>query len=155
MAKDNTEHSGHEHHDHSNCNHNHEEIQEDYMKLQMLGQQLTQTQKQIQSIEEHIVEMNRVKEALDDIKAAKPGVEILVPLSSGIFVKAKLVDNNEVTVNVGSGVASTKSIEDTKALIDEQLDDLTSVSQNLMQEFQTMSLQAKLLQENIQKHNCE
>ena len=53
------------------------------------------------------------EQALDDLKTTKTGTEILVPMASGIFIKAELKDNKELAINVGADTVVKKNIEET------------------------------------------
>ncbi|MEA3430947.1 MAG: prefoldin subunit alpha [Nanoarchaeota archaeon] len=130
---------------------NTEDLQQKYMQMQMFQQQMEQVQKQLQLMEKQLVELDLVKKALGDLKNVKEDAEILVPLSSGIFVKAELKDNKKVTVNVGRGVATEKTIEQAQELISQQADELTKVRAQLTEDMSKMGVQANGLQQELQK----
>jgi prefoldin alpha subunit len=121
------------------------------MELQMLDQQIKQYQKQVQLIEQQMVELNSVKENLDDIKKLKQGAEILAPLSSGIFAKASIKDTNELLVNVGSDVIVKKDVDSAKALIDKQLGEMEEVHTQMQGEVQKLAFKGSSLQDELAK----
>ena len=93
-----------------------EELQEKYIELQMIEQQMKQIQKQAQLVDSQMNELAVAHQALDDIKKTKPGTKILVPISNGIFAKAEIKDNEDLIVNVGANVIVNKDFESTKGL---------------------------------------
>lgn len=128
-----------------------QEIQQKYMELQVLGQQINQMQKQIQLLENQSIELTLVEQGLEDIKNVKIGTKILVPISSGIFVKAELKDNEELLVNVGANVTVKKDIPSTKQLIKKQLDEIKKVQEETIVELQKLVIKANSIEEEINK----
>jgi len=115
----------HKHDDGNKSQHKHDDeaerrLQQLYLEAQIIEQQLQVLQEHIQKIEQQMADIAYVLESLSDFRDLKPGQEILVPFSSGIFVKARLEDNQHFIVNVGSSVAVEKTAEETKKIILEQ-----------------------------------
>lgn len=120
--------------------------QEQYMKFHMLNQQAAKTQKQVQMLEEQKMELSIIKEGLKDLKATKTETEILVPVSSGIFAKAKLSDNTKLIVNVGNNVTVEKTIDETSKLIENQAMEIHKVQHQLIDDLTKMEIQLKTLE---------
>ncbi|MBW3004130.1 prefoldin subunit alpha [Candidatus Woesearchaeota archaeon] len=127
------------------------ELQQKYMQLQLFQQQIEQVQKQMQMLDKQFQELHIVKQGLDDLKNTKNGTEILVPISSGIFVTADLKDNKKVTVNVGSDVAAEKTVDQAQELIVKQIDEVAKIKEQLTADLSKMRLQAGVLQQELQK----
>lgn len=100
------------------------ELQNKYMELQFLDKQLKQLQQHLQLFEQQMDELEILKESLHDLPNIKPGTETLVPISAGIYLKAKIENVNNLIVNVGSKIGVEKSVKDSEAMIDEQLAEL-------------------------------
>ena len=64
--------------------------QEQNMQLQMLGPQLQQMQQYLQALEEQMQEVSNAIASMAELEKIKAGTETYVPLTNGIFVKAKL-----------------------------------------------------------------
>ena len=124
-------------------------LQQRYMELQMIDAQIKQIQKQIQLIDNQVNELNFMQESIEEIKNVEPGTEILVPLSSGIFLKAELKDVNTALVNVGSGVTVEKTMEQTKALLAAQQNELLSYQQDLDATLAELSVRAGSIEEEL------
>jgi prefoldin alpha subunit len=103
-------------------------------ELQMLDSNARFVAEQLDSIDASLMEINYVKECLNELNSTKKGSEILAPISSGIFVKTKLEDSTKFFVNVGKGVVVEKTVPETIKLLDEKLKEISEARENLMDE---------------------
>ena len=126
------------------------EAQEAYMQFQMFDQQIKIMQKQLEVITQHLMEIAVTSNGLDEFEKAKPGKEIFVPISSGIFAKAILKDNSELLVNVGANTVIVKDLKSTKMLISNQAEEMKKVQKNLVDELNKMISQAGELELRLQ-----
>jgi prefoldin alpha subunit len=127
------------------------QLQEKYMQMQLIEQQIQQVQKQLKLLESQMQELNLTEQALDDLKKTKTGTEILVPMASGIFVKAELKDNKELSVNVGADTVVKKSVDETKQLIAGQLEDINKMQQDLADNLEKLTGSAQMLEKELIK----
>lgn len=116
-----------------------EELQQRYMEYQMLDAQAKQLQQQVAQVEKGMSDLMETKQNLDELQRSKDGIEVIIPVSNGIFTKAKMGQNKELLVNVGAGVVVNKSFDDAKELLDNQLKELTAYRQQLMQNLQMLA----------------
>ena len=126
-------------------------VQQKYMELQMIDQQMKQVQKQVEAIERQAMELDEVQQSLDDLAKSKQGAEMWVPISSGIFLKAKLEDNARLAVNVGSNTVVRKDIPATKAMLAEQAGEMRKFQTELVEQFEKMAERAAGLQSELQE----
>ncbi|MCK4521297.1 MAG: prefoldin subunit alpha [Nanoarchaeota archaeon] len=126
-----------------------------YLDMQMINQQLLQTQKQIQTIEESVNELMIAVQGLDEFKDIKQGKEILVPVVGGIFAKAELKENKELIVNIGSDTAVTKSVDDVKNMLNKQVEGMQNTQQKLIENLQEFSIKAKDIENKLTKLSKE
>jgi len=126
-------------------------VQQKYMELQMLDQQMKQMQKQVEMIEQQAVELEEVQQNLDSLATSKPGSDMWVPISNGIFLKAKLEDSKKLAVNVGSNTVVTKDVQTTKAMLAEQATDMRKFQAEMVQQFEKMAERAAALQGELQE----
>jgi prefoldin subunit 5 len=68
-----------------------EKMQESYLKLQFLHEQIQNIEKQTQLFNNQIVELTLTVQSLDDFKKIKEGTEILVPINQGMYAKAEIL----------------------------------------------------------------
>jgi len=122
-----------------------------YMEQQLLEQEIKQIQGSLQTIDNQIMEIRLVEHSIDELKKTKIGQGIFVPLSNGIFLKGKLVNNQKLLVNVGSGVVVGKSIEGTKGLLHKQLDELDKLRNQIMAQFQKSAMQLEEIRKEMEK----
>jgi prefoldin alpha subunit len=125
--------------------------QEAYLELQIITNQVKQLHGQVQLIDEQIIEINSVIHSLDDFKECSVGSDIMVPLSSGIFVKGSLKDNKELIVNVGADVAVKKDIPSTKELLAGRIGEIQKQREELLAELQKTALQAQQVEQRLAK----
>lgn len=126
-------------------------LQQKYMELQMLDQQMKQLQAQVEAVERQAAELDEVQQNLDAIASSKQGSELFVPISSGIFLKAKLEDNKSLAVNVGGNTVVKKDIPATKSMLAEQATEMRKFQMDLVQQFEKFSERAVALQSEMQE----
>jgi prefoldin alpha subunit len=124
-----------------------ESEQNKYMQLQIIDQQAKQLQQYLQVFDQQLMEIKSVINSLQELSKLKKGDSILAPLASGIFVKAKLEDNNEVRVNVGSGTVVTKTIDDAVKMLEAQEAEIVQYRSETMVKLEELIKQAEALQE--------
>jgi prefoldin alpha subunit len=81
------------------------------------------------------------------LKDESAGIETLVPIGFGSFVKANLVNTDTIVVGIGAGVSVEKNIDDAKSFLEKRKNELTKYQEQLN------NTVAKLAQElqNIEK----
>ncbi len=137
-------------HKHDKNDEQHKKLQQKYLELRLVDQQMKQVQKQVEAIERQAVEIEEVSQSLDALSASRVGSEMWVPISSGIFVKARLDDNKKLGVNVGGNTVVAKDIPSTKAMLAEQAADLRKYQAELAAQFEKMAERAAELQHELQ-----
>ncbi len=130
-----------------------QETQQKQMQLQMLDQQMQQVQKQLQMLDQQIRDLQTTSQALTDLKDVKPGTEALFPISSGIFVKGELKENDRLTINVGSNTSVEKTVDQGKELLDSQLQELTKYKVELDKNVSKLSSKAMELEKELSSAN--
>ncbi|MFH1408289.1 MAG: prefoldin subunit alpha [Nanoarchaeota archaeon] len=118
-----------------------QKLQETYLQYQMIEQQLKQMQEQIQIIDKKIEEAEGLMITLEEMKDTKPGQNVLIPMSNGIFIRGKFISAADLLVNVGSGVVVEKTMPEVNGLIKEQITELQNIRMKAITEFE------KILQE--------
>jgi len=126
-----------------------EKLQKLYLKFQMLSQHIKQLEEKSTALNNQLMELTVTSQSLEDMKKVKQGTEILVPLSSGIYAKAELKDNQNFIVNVGSNVTTLKDVDSTKKLIQDQIDEINNIQEQLVEELQQNTSKAAILEQEI------
>jgi len=130
-------------------------LQEEYVKLQYIYEQIKEIENQNQLFSGQIAGLALTSQNLDDFKEVKKSSEILVPLSQGIYAKAELKENDPLLINVGSGVAVSKSIEDTKKMIDSQITEIKRIQERMVLNLHNLSQQALAAEKEINRISSE
>src|SRR3989344_4877700 len=121
------------------------------MKLGMYEQQMKQIHEHLQFIEQNILELTELSIGLNEIKG-KDGNEILAKIGEGIFVEAK-ISSEELLVEVGGRKFVKKNVEETKKIIEQQIEKLGSLKENLSGSLEQMSKEVNEFLINLQNEN--
>ncbi|HLD12028.1 MAG TPA: prefoldin subunit alpha [Candidatus Nanoarchaeia archaeon] len=127
-----------------------EAVQEKYFEFQMLQQQVEQLRQQQAMVERQLQELSNLKDSLSGVVVAKKGVEVLVPLGVGVFVRASLLKNDEVIMNVGSKMVVVKSVADAQKVVDKQVVEAKIAVEELQGHGVKMGARMQALQEELQ-----
>ncbi len=127
------------------------EVKQKYLEFQMLQHQMQQVQKQIQALEAQAGEMEIVQQILDDFSNSKVGSSMFATLTPGLFVKAKLEQNDAVLLNVGGGAVVQKSVPEAKKIVASQGSELRKLQEELGEQLQKLAENAEKLQEELRK----
>ena len=125
--------------------------QEMYMEFQMLEQHINQLQKQLEAVTHQLIELSVTSNSLDEFNKIDAGKEIFVPLSSGIFAKANIKNTSELLVNVGANVAVKKDVPSTKKLIQNQIEEITKIQKQMIDELEKLTNHAAQIEMQLQK----
>ncbi len=127
---------------------NEEEVREAYFELKVIEEQMKQLQQQINNIENNIAEFDNSVKSLDELKE-KTGEETFVPVSAGIYAKAKLEDTENFVVNVGAGVAVRKNREETQRVIRKQIDEMRQYREQMLKGLQLLGARAEEIERSV------
>ncbi|MBS3119587.1 prefoldin subunit alpha [Candidatus Woesearchaeota archaeon] len=128
-----------------------QEIQEKYIELQFIAQQMQAVQQQVSAMEEQSQEINSVIASLASLLNAKKGSKTLVPVSEGLFVQGTIENTEELMVNVGSNVVVRKSIPDTQSLLNERVRELETHNQKMRARLAELVAKAQQLESQLQR----
>ena len=128
-----------------------EMLQRKYMEFQLLGQQIQRFREQLQQLDQQLVELDNVKDSLEELKAVKQDTELFVPMSGGIFMRAKAGDASMVVLNVGANVAVEKTIPEAQQLISDQMEQAGKLREQMMGNLNQLLESAKKLQAELEK----
>ena len=123
-----------------------ENQQELVFKLSMFEQQIQQLQQQLQAVEQGIIDIKKLSMDLDEISGSKDK-EMFAPIGRGIFIKSKVV-SEDLTVDIGGRNFVSKSVPETKKIIESQIDKLEDVKRELSSNIEAVSGEmGKMIQE--------
>jgi len=128
-----------------------EGLQKKYMEFQVIEQQIKQITKQVQELDNKMLELEYLKKSLDELSGVKKDTEILAPISPGIFIKAKLATSDELLVNVGGNAVVGKDIKGTKDLLDFQITEIENLRTQLITEMSNLSENSQVIEQELVK----
>mgnify|MGYP001610605940 CR=1 FL=1 len=126
-------------------------MQKKYFEYQLVEQQVKQFQQQLENFQQQLSDLTDVKSALDDLKTVKEETEIFVPVSSGIFVKARLIPPEKVLVNVGSGTVVERPLGAAQQLLQGQEKELTEYTEKVQENLTLLQQHLMTLQEELKE----
>lgn len=100
-------------------------FREDYAMLETAKTQLDALIKQQQLIQMAIEEHVRARETIRSLVKGAPGDEILIPVGADSYVHAKISDNRDAVVGVGSATSIRRKPEEAEKILDSKIDDLS------------------------------
>lgn len=125
--------------------------QQQLQRLQDMEQHMNRLSDELQALENKSAELKTIQEALSDLNEKEEGTELLVPLSNGIFMKAKLVDAKQLLVNVGKGTIVPKSNEEAKKMVAEQQAELDKYKTSIITQMQAIDEKAYEIEASIKE----
>ncbi len=126
------------------------QIQQKYMELQIIEQQMKQYQQESLNLQAQLQELVSLEEALKSIESSKNN-KILTTLSPGVFAKTELKNNKEILMNIGSGVVVPKDIKEALAITKDQSMKIQAMAHKVEQDLQLFVQHSSHLQQELQQ----
>jgi len=98
-------------------------------------------------LEEQLVELQAALQTIDELDENK---EILLPISGGIFARAKLTTSNELMVNVGANVIVKKKNNETKELLDKRVVQVQEFHEQMTTGIQQLTAKLQVIATELQ-----
>jgi len=137
-----------------------QELQKTFMQLEMGKKQLEELVRQAHFMEQAVVEKDSTIAALRALEDAGEENEILVPLGSDSFIKARILNKDEILVGVGGGVSLEKKRLDALKTLEARRDDLrrkrdeiAKSAQALGAQVEQLNMMAEAQARHLQQHN--
>ncbi|MHC1609926.1 MAG: prefoldin subunit alpha [Candidatus Methanofastidiosia archaeon] len=101
-----------------------EDITQLSTQMAMLERQIEALNQNMKMMQSHLHELLVTKETLTNIKDAKTGQEVLFPIGGGCFAFGKIVQSNQVIVNIGSNIAVKESTDKGIVSVESRIEDI-------------------------------
>ena len=124
-------------------------LQQKYLEVQTLNQQIQQLHQQSQVLERQKNELLSLSQTLDELDTVKPQSKMYAPLGGGLYVESIITETKKVLTNVGADVVVSKTLEETKQIIEEQIDDLQNVVETVENRVQEMMKKGQRLHKEM------
>ncbi|MBU4242512.1 MAG: prefoldin subunit alpha [Nanoarchaeota archaeon] len=128
-----------------------EDLQQKYLEYQQLTNQLNYGQQQILQLEKQYMELDTLNNALEDVKNTKEGTEIIASLGSGLYIKTSLKSNSKIIMHVGANTNVTKTPDDAKKVIEDQMEQLKKIIGDMRTDLQKGVVRMQQLQKELAK----
>lgn len=115
--------------------------------LQNLGESL---QRQVDLINQNIVEISLTINTLNELEKGNGGKEILVSLGSGSYIIGGLRKVEKIIVGLGAGVAAEREIPEAKKLLEERAENYGKLLGRSREELDKVLARINLLQPQLQ-----
>ena len=106
--------------------------EDSYAQMQMLDYQLKQMQQIVENIDNQLIEIDHVKNALVSFETLAGNEEAFFPLSNGIFVKGKLSKDKMLRINIGNNIVVEKTSAQAIDMMDKQLVELKKYKDDVL-----------------------
>jgi prefoldin alpha subunit len=121
------------------------------MKMQMIEQEATKLDQQLQMMDQQIQELIAIKASIEAISTTKEK-EILASLGKGIFIKAE-IKSQDLMVNTGKDIFIKKTPSETMQIIDSQVKRLEAGKEEFTNKIIELQSQMQVLMEYMNKEN--
>ena len=130
-------------------------LQKLYLQFQVLEQHIKQAQQQSMALNAQLAELISTMQSLDALKNVKPGTEVLMQISSGIYAEGEIKDSDNLIVNVGANTTVKKNLSDTKKIIESQIEEMKELRKQAAEELQNLTNQAALIEKEMNRLSSE
>jgi len=129
-----------------------EELTKYLALIEQYKEQINSLDMQSQYVQSAIMDYNKAKITLQNLKKKEKDKEILLPIGGSTFLSANLKDPSNVLFDIGAGIVAEKKTDDAIVQIDKRIEELqktqeqiSSVLQNLQNASAEVSAKAQKL----------
>jgi len=119
-----------------------EELSRYMYQIEQYKEQLNQLDMQSQYLQAALMDYNKAKLTLENLKKTDKDLEILLPIGGGTFIDASAKKSSKVLVDIGSGLVSEKNYDDAIKKIDERVKNLEKTQEKLAQMIEQVQQEA-------------
>jgi prefoldin alpha subunit len=119
-----------------------EELSRYMYQIEQYKEQLNQLDMQSQYLQAALMDYNKAKLTLENLKKTDRDLEILLPIGGGTFIDASAKKSSKVLVDIGSGLVSEKNYDDAIKKIDERVKNLEKTQEKLAQMIEQVQQEA-------------
>jgi len=128
-----------------------EELEKSLLELNRGGALLEALSKQIALLNASLSELSLTMETIKKLKEAPEGAEILTPIGSGSFVKARLMPLEKVLTGVGAEVVVERTPEEALKFLEEKSSELGKAIQDLRAEMARLAQRMEALRPEVER----
>jgi prefoldin alpha subunit len=137
---------------------NDEELTKYLSIIEQYKEQINQIEMQSSYIQAALLDYNKARITLDNLKKTEKGKEALLPIGGSTFISANLENPSNVLFDIGAGVVIEKKTDEAIKNIEKKIEDLqktqeklSTMMQNLQNESASITAKAQKLLSESQK----
>jgi prefoldin alpha subunit len=111
-----------------------EELRRLSVELRFLEQTAESIQSRINMVNAVITDLVYASMALEGLEKEKENSELLVPIGSNSYIKAKLENPDKIIVGMGAGVSVEKTLREAKEIVKNRQENLEKTRMSLQQQ---------------------
>ncbi|HIG97497.1 MAG TPA: prefoldin subunit alpha [Candidatus Aenigmarchaeota archaeon] len=127
------------------------QLQEKYIELQILKQQVSSLIEQKHAIDERENELNVTLAALRKLDTVNKGNEMWSSIGSGAFVRSDIKDIEKVLVAIGAGLVVKESVPKSIEILELRLHEFSDINNEVVQQINTLVSRMSKLETELQK----
>jgi len=129
---------------------NDEELTRYMYQIEQYKEQLNQLDMQSQYLQAALMDYNKAKLTLEQLKKTDKDVEMLMPIGGGAFIDASAKKTSKVLVDIGSGLVAEKTYDDAIKKIEQRIKNLEKTQERLAQMIEQYQAEATELSQKAQ-----
>lgn len=107
--------------------------------------------RQIELLGGSLSELSVTMKTIKDVKEERPDTEILVPLGSDSFIRAKMLKIEKVMIGLGAGVVAERSVEKAVQTLETRSTEVTQAIGQARTELEKLSKRIEILGQEIDR----
>jgi len=124
-------------------------------EMRMMENTVNTLQQRLQIVVASVSELRLAKQSLEDLKAVKPGSNLLVPVGGAAFINANLGDVEKVVVGIGADVSLEMAYDDAVKDINERLEEMEKAQGSIEQQLGQIMAQLEAHQSVAERLSSE
>ena len=112
------------------------------VEFRVLEGMVGELQARIGAIDAYLRELTVAKTTIESLENLNVGDELLIPIGGSSFLRASIIDKDNVVVGIGAGITVEKPVRDAIALLDSRINEVSraraEVERQLVQVYQRM-----------------
>ena len=118
---------------------NSSEISQMVYVVQLLEEQKKTISEQLRITENQISGIAVSKKTMEELQSAEKDHEIIIPIGTNAFAKARIIDPNKVIIPISRDMFIEKNLEDSIKIMEQRLEDNNKVHAKLVENFNDIS----------------
>jgi prefoldin alpha subunit len=128
-----------------------EELSKYLALVEQYKEQLNQLDIQSQYLQAAILDYNKAKITLENLKNSEKDDEILLPIGGSTFINANIKNPSNVLFDIGAGIVTEKKAEDAMNKIDKKIEELQKTQERLLTMMQNLQNESAEVSAKAQK----